>query len=427
GDLGGEGAQLVDHAVDGVLEVEDLAADVDADLARKIAGGDGLGDVGDVPNLRRQVAGHRVDVVGEVLPGAGDLLDVGLTAELALGADFARDARDLGGEGPELVDHAVHGVLELGALSADVDGDLACELSLHDALPNFGDVPNLRRQVAGHRVDGVAEVLPGAGHATYVGLAAELTLGADFAGDARHLRGERADLIDHRVDGVLELQDLAADIHRDLLGQVTIGDGGGDLGDVADLCGEVAGHRVDGVGEVLPGAGHVAHVGLATELALGADLAGDARDLGGERAELVDHRVDGVLELEHLAVDLDGDLSRKIAVGDGGGDLGDVADLGRQVAGHGVVGSASCRQSAGHAVDAGLAAKLAPCADLAGDARDFGGEGAELIDHRVDGVLELEHLAANVDGDLSRKIAVGDSGGDLGDVADLGRQVAGHG
>src|SRR5207302_379251 len=209
-----------------------------------------------------------------------------------------------------------------------------------------------------------------------------------------------------------------------LLGVVTIGDGGGDLGDVADLRGEVAGHRVDGVGEVLPGAGHVADVGLTAELALGADLARDARDFGGEGAELVDHRVDGVLELEDLALDVDGDLSGEVAAGDGGGDRGDVADLGADATRRSADLVGEVLPGAGHVADVGLTAELALGADLAGDARDFGGEGAELIDHRVDGVLELEHLAADVDGDLSRKIAVGDSGGDLGDVADLGRQVA---
>jgi hypothetical protein len=55
------------------------------------------------------------------------------------------------------------------------------------------------------------------------------------------------------------------------------------------------------VGEVLPRARDAAHLGLTAELALGADLAGDARHLGGERAELVDHRVDRVLQLEDLA------------------------------------------------------------------------------------------------------------------------------
>ena len=56
--------------------------------------------------------------------------------------------------------------------------------------------------------------------------------------------------------------------------------------------GEVAGHRVHGVGQVLPGAGHALHLRLAAELAFGADLAGHARHFRGERAELVHHRVD---------------------------------------------------------------------------------------------------------------------------------------
>ena len=62
--------------------------------------------------------------------------------------------------------------------------------------------------------------------------------------------------------------------------------------------GQVAGHGVHGVGQVLPRAGDALHVGLAAELAFGADLARHARHLGGERRELVHHRVDGVLQLE---------------------------------------------------------------------------------------------------------------------------------
>src|SRR5207245_9699697 len=149
--------------------------------------------------------------------------------------------------GPELVALRVHGVLALEDLAADVDGDLSGEVAVGDGGGDLGDVTDLRGQVAGHGVDGVAEVLPGAGHATYVGLTAELALGADLAGDARHLRGERADLIDHRVDGVLELQHLAADVHGDLPREVTVGDGGGDLGAVACSAGTVAGRGVDGI------------------------------------------------------------------------------------------------------------------------------------------------------------------------------------
>ena len=70
---------------------------------------------------------------------------------------------------------------------------------------------------------------------------------------------------------------------------------------------------------------------LAAEDALGADLAGDAGDLGGERAQLIDHAVDRLGQRLDLALGVDGDLSREIAVGDGGRDLGDAAHLGRQV------------------------------------------------------------------------------------------------
>ena len=77
--------------------------------------------------------------------------------------------------------------------------------------------------------------------------------------------------------------------------------GGGHLGDVAHLAGQVAGHGVHAVGQVLPGAGDARHRGLAAELAVGADFARHARHLGGESVELIDHRVDGVLELQDLA------------------------------------------------------------------------------------------------------------------------------
>src|SRR5205807_5243981 len=100
-----------------------------------------------------------------------------------------------------------------------------------------------------------------------------------------------------------------------------------DLGDVANLAGQVAGHEVDVVGQVFPDARHALDVCLAAELAFGADLARHTRHLTGEGVELVDHGVDGLLELEDLAADVDGGLLREVALRDGGGDLGDVADL----------------------------------------------------------------------------------------------------
>src|ERR671935_186565 len=96
---------------------------------------------------------------------------------------------------------------------------------------------------------------------------------------------------------------------------VTAGDRSRDVGDVADLRGEVRRHEVDVVGQVLPGAGDAGHLGLTAELALGADLAGHPRHLRGEAVELVHHGVDGVLELQDLPPDVDGDLPVEVAPG----------------------------------------------------------------------------------------------------------------
>src|SRR6185312_7592624 len=285
----------------------------DGDLAGQVAPGDGGRDLGDVADLAGQVRRHRVDVVGQVLPDAGHALDLGLATQLAVAADLARDARDLAGERVQLIDHRVDGVLQLEDLPLDVDGDLPRQVAGGDGGRHVGDVAHLTGQVGGHRVDVVGQILPGAGHARDDGLAAQLPLGADLARDARHLRREPVQLIDHRVDGVFQLQDLALDVDGDLPRQVAPGDGGGDGGDVAHLVGQVRRHRVHVVGQVLPDAGHAGHLRLAAQLPLGADLARDARHLRGEPVQLIDHRVDGVLQLEDLAAHVDRDLAGQVA------------------------------------------------------------------------------------------------------------------
>src|SRR5207247_2617769 len=146
--------------------------------------------------------------------------------------------------------------------------------------------------------------------------AAQLPLGAHLAGDPGDLVGEPAELVDHRVDGVLQLGDLAAGVDGDLLGEVAVGDGVGGVAGGAHLVGQVAGHEVDVVGQVLPRAGHARYLGLAAQPALGAHLTGDTGHLVCEAGELIDHRVDGVLQLEDLALGIDGDLLGQVAAGD---------------------------------------------------------------------------------------------------------------
>ena len=368
--------------------------DFTVEVLLEVAVGDRGHDLDDAAHLLGEVGRHDVDGVGQVLPGAGDAGHLRLAAELAFGADFARDARHFRGEGVELVHHRVDGVLELENFALHVDGDLARQVAARHGGGHLGDVADLRGEVRRQQVDVVGQVLPGAGDAGHVGLAAEAAFGADLARDARHFAGERAQLVGRGVERFLQLQQLAAHVHGDLLRQVAAGDRGRDLGDVADLRGQVRRHEVDVVGQVLPGARHFRHLRLAAELAFGADFARDARHFRGERVELVHHRVDGVLELENFALHVDGDLARQVAARHGGGHLGDVADLGGQVAGHRVHAVGQILPGAGDAEHAGLAAEPAFGADLARDARHFAGERVELVHHRVDGFLQLQDFAA---------------------------------
>src|SRR5205823_6927932 len=74
-----------------------------------------------------------------------------------------------------------------------------------------------RSQVVRHRIDVVGQVLPRSGHAFDTGLAAELPFGAHLAGDARDLVREGRELVDHRVDRVLEGERKGTRLNRSLL------------------------------------------------------------------------------------------------------------------------------------------------------------------------------------------------------------------
>src|SRR5262249_47471476 len=158
-----------------------------------------------------------------------------------------------------------------------------------------------------HGVDAVAQVLPNAGDTGNDGLAAELAVGAHFSGYTRHFRGKGAELLHHGVDGFFQLKDFAAHIDGNLLGEVAVGHGNGNVGDVAHLGRQIAGHRVHVVRQVFPGAADAGHNCLTAELAVGADFASDTSDFSREGVELIHHCVDGVLEFENFALHIYGD------------------------------------------------------------------------------------------------------------------------
>ena len=205
-------------------------------------------------------------------------------------------------------DHLVDVVLQLGNLTLRLDGDRTCEVALCHGGRHLRDRTHLCREISGELVDVLSQVTPSSRDALDLSLTAELAFGADLARHARHLVREGGELVHHDVDRVLQLEDLALRIDRDLLREIALCDRGRHLRDVAHLIGEIRGHGVDVLRQPSPGPRNAFDLGLAAELALRADLARDARHLGRERAQLVDHRVDRVCQRRDLALGLHRDL-----------------------------------------------------------------------------------------------------------------------
>ena len=139
-------------------------------------------------------------------------------------------------------------------------------------------------------------------------------------------------------------------------------------------------------------------------------------------AERVDHVVDGVGERGDLALRVDRDLLRQVAVGDRGDDLRDAAHL-RRSGSTAMTFTLSVRSfqvpetpftsawpPSLPSVPTSFATRVTSAANE-----------LQLVDHGVDGVLQLEHLALGVDGDLLRQVAVGDGGRHLARCCAPGR------
>src|SRR5215469_1960947 len=396
----GESRECIGHIVDGVSEGGNLAFCMHGEALTEIAIGHRGHHFCDSANLFGQVGGHEIDVVGEVLPGTGNAGHRGLAAELALGADLARHPTDLAGKRIKLIDHSVDCILQLQNLTFHIDSDFAVELAACNGGGDFGDVTNLSREVAAHGVYGVGQVLPGSRRAGHGRLHTEPTLGAHLARHAGDFRSERAELLDHRVDRFLELQHFAADVDSNLLGKIAVGHGDGDVGDIANLAGQVRRHEVHTLGEVLPRARDAEHSCLAAEFALGANLARHAGHFRGKCRKLIDHRVDGLFELQDLAFDVDRNLATEVAARDGRRHIGNVANLSGEVRRHRVDIVSKVLPGASHAGHGRLAAELAVRSNLASHPAHLCSEGAELIDHGVDGLFQLQDLAVDVDGDF---------------------------
>src|SRR5207249_10290214 len=106
---------------------------------------------------------------------------------------------------------------------------------------------------------------------------------------------------------------------------------------------------------------------------------------------------------------VDRDLLGQVALVHRGRHLGDVAHVGREVAGHEIHVVGEVFPDADDTADLRLAAQLAFGPDLARHTRDFRGEAVELIDHDVDRVLQFGDLTVDIDCDLLGDVPAGNS------------------
>ena len=285
GDAGhfrGERAELIHHHVDRVFQIEDFAAHVHRDFARQIAFRHRRRHIGDVSHLAGQVVGHVIDVIGQIFPRSGYAAHIGLHPKFALGADFAGDAGDFRGERTQLIHHRIDGVLQFENFAPRIRRDFARQIAFGHRRGHISDISHLAGQITGHVVDVVGQIFPRAADALHIGLAAQFAFGADFAGDAGDFRGERTELVNHRIDGVFQFQNFAPRIRRDFLAQIAFGNCGRDIGDISHLAGQIARHQIDVIGQIFPGASHAAYIGLTAQLAFGADFPRHPRYFRGE-------------------------------------------------------------------------------------------------------------------------------------------------
>jgi hypothetical protein len=172
--------------------------------------------VGDVSHLAGEIAGERVHVVGEILPRSCDARHTRLPAQLSFSSHFARHASYFGRECAELIDHDVDRVLELENFSLCVSGDLPAQVAFGYCGRHVGDISHLTCEVRRHEVHVVGEVLPRARDVRHFGLTAEFSLGSYFLRNACYFAGKNSERVHHRVDRLLELENLSLHVDRDL-------------------------------------------------------------------------------------------------------------------------------------------------------------------------------------------------------------------
>ena len=141
---------------------------------------------------------------------AGDALHRRLATELALGAHFARDARHLGGEGAELLDHPIDGLggaheLALERPIVDLERHRLRQVTLGDRADHPRGLGGRLDEVGHQAVHVGNRAGPRARDRSHGGALVDLPLAADDHAQPRQLRGQALVHLDDFVERVRDL------------------------------------------------------------------------------------------------------------------------------------------------------------------------------------------------------------------------------
>ena len=140
--------------------------------------------------------------------------------------------------------------------------------------------------------------------------------------------------------------------------------------------------------------GHLAHLGLAAELAVGADLARDAGHLGGEYAQLFDHGIDDVrraqeLALERAPVHVERHRLQQVPARDGGHRAGNRGGGPQQIVDEGIDGALHVGPCAVRQAEANARARLALPSDDFTDVLELLSDALIRGDDGIEGIADL--------------------------------------
>ncbi|KAH3673385.1 hypothetical protein WICPIJ_009837 [Wickerhamomyces pijperi] len=166
-------------------------------------------------------------------------------------------------------------ILEISKISSII-------VSKELASCDLGEGSDLGSQIGSHQVDIGDNFLPQTINVTDLSLNTQLTFNTDILSNSGNFTDEQLQRVHHLVDCQFQIKNLTLSLDMNLLGEVTISNSLGDVGDRSNLVGQVGGHSVNIVGQILPCAINTIHHSLTAQNTIDTDVCGQRRDLNSK-------------------------------------------------------------------------------------------------------------------------------------------------